>query len=398
MSNISGAPKKKGFIGAGFVLGCVWFATHVGGGFATGNQAVQYWVQYGWTCVFLPVISMTLLAWVMRTAVIMARTNNLYTYKELFEHLWQPYPKLELTFELFYYIIMLAAVGSAVAGAASLFVAQGMSYATGVIIIGCLLMVLTIFGAKLVSRASVFFSVGILLSLGAIYVVGMQARWDVIVQQTKDAILPLGPWAPLWAALIYASFQAVSIPAVVACSQHMNSKSRINSFFVWGALLNGVALCLSAVLVFGWYPEIIAESAARGTNLMALPDEYITRQLGYGWIYNFYFVALFMAFISTGVTCIFALVTRLENAIFKKATGFFGNIIARRVLISFLAIIVSMSIASLGLSNIVKFGYGMCGYISLAFIMIPMLIIGTIKNNKFFKENPNFWDEYGKNQ
>ena len=193
MSNISGAPKKKGFIGAGFMLGCVWFATHVVGGFATGNPAVQYWVQYGWTCAFLPPISMGLLAWVMRTAVIMARTHNFYTYKELFEHLWQPFPKLELTFELFYYIIMLAAVGSAIAGAASLFVAQGMSYTTGVVIVGSLLLVLTIFGANLVKRAATFFAVTILLSLGSIYAVGTAARWDVVVQQVSDAVLPLGP-------------------------------------------------------------------------------------------------------------------------------------------------------------------------------------------------------------
>ncbi|MDL2314583.1 hypothetical protein LJC36_06340, partial [Desulfovibrio sp. OttesenSCG-928-C14] len=383
----TGVTKKRGVMWAGFMLGCVWFATHCGGGFATGNQAVQYWVQYGWTCIFLPFFSMLFLSYIMRIAVIMARTNNLWTYKEVFEHLWKPFPKLELTFELFYWIIMIAAVGGAIAGAASLFVAQGLTYETGIMITAIILLFLTIFGAKLVTRASTLFVVLILLSLGSIYIVGTAQRWDVVVAQIKEGLLPLGPWAPLWAALIYASFQAVSIPSVVACSQEMTSKKRINAFMFWGAILNGLALCLACILVFGWYPEI---QAAGDVKHIALPDEFITRRLGYDWIYGFYFLALFLAFISTGVSCIFAMVVRLENSIFKKATGLFSNIMARRCLISVFCMAVSVGVSLVGLTNIVKYGYGLCGYLSLAFIMLPMLIIGNYKNAKFFRENPNF--------
>ena len=32
---------KLGFMAA-FSVSCVWFASHAGGGFATGNQATQY--------------------------------------------------------------------------------------------------------------------------------------------------------------------------------------------------------------------------------------------------------------------------------------------------------------------------------------------------------------------
>ena len=33
---------------AAFTVASVWFGTHVGAGFATGNQVVNYFVQYGW--------------------------------------------------------------------------------------------------------------------------------------------------------------------------------------------------------------------------------------------------------------------------------------------------------------------------------------------------------------
>ena len=41
----------KGTFAAGFSVASVWFGTHVGAGFATGNQVITYYVQYGWTAV-----------------------------------------------------------------------------------------------------------------------------------------------------------------------------------------------------------------------------------------------------------------------------------------------------------------------------------------------------------
>ena len=41
----------KGTWAAAFTVGSVWFGTHVGGGFASGNQVVNYFSQYGWMAV-----------------------------------------------------------------------------------------------------------------------------------------------------------------------------------------------------------------------------------------------------------------------------------------------------------------------------------------------------------
>ena len=39
--------KLKSSWAAAFTVASVWFGTHVGAGFATGNQVVNYFVQYG---------------------------------------------------------------------------------------------------------------------------------------------------------------------------------------------------------------------------------------------------------------------------------------------------------------------------------------------------------------
>ena len=41
--------KVTGSMLAIFGVASVLFSSHAGGGFATGNQETQYYVQYGWT-------------------------------------------------------------------------------------------------------------------------------------------------------------------------------------------------------------------------------------------------------------------------------------------------------------------------------------------------------------
>ena len=110
----------KGTMAAGFSVASVWFGTHVGAGFATGNQVITYFVQYGWTAVLYPLISMGILAYVIYVIMKFARLRGLDNYADTFRELWSPYPWLSITFEIFYIIIILAAVAAAISGAALL--------------------------------------------------------------------------------------------------------------------------------------------------------------------------------------------------------------------------------------------------------------------------------------
>ena len=122
-----------------FSVASVWFGTHVGGGFATGNQAIQYYVQYGWMASFLPMIAMGILALVLKEAMTMATTRNMYTYKEVFTELWAPYTKLELIYELYMILIVFVATAVSISGAATLFTEFGLSYGISIIVIGVFL-------------------------------------------------------------------------------------------------------------------------------------------------------------------------------------------------------------------------------------------------------------------
>jgi uncharacterized membrane protein YkvI len=368
-----------------FGVASVWFGTHVSGGFATGNQTIQYYAQYGITGIFYPLLAMTMLGFALREAIIMAKSRNIYNYHDLFRELWQPFPKLAITFEIFFDIIAVSATGATIAGAASLLAEFSLPYVPVVLVIGLILMLLSIFGANLVIKASTFFSVCILVACISLYFIGIAARSEKLLEVMTVHELPKGIFEPSWKMLVYGSFQAIALPPVIACSRTLNGKRNINTAVLIGILLNGVTTCIACAMLLGWQGEI----AAQGN--LALPNLYICNRLGYSVIYIFYFVSMFAALISTGVCCTFSLTVRLENSIFRKAaqgTGIMSNIRSRRIVIAICGIAVSMCVSMVGLSNIVKYLYGYCGYLSLVAIIIPLLVIGRWKNKKYLMENP----------
>lgn len=148
-------PKTPFF--AAFSVGAVLFSAHAGGGFATGNQANTYYVGLGWAGIVSAIVAMLLLTLTMREAMIMYNSRGLTSYKQLFETLYHPFDKIEWLFEIFFYIMVLMAVAAAISGAASALRSYfGVNYYLGVVAVGCLVLLLTIFGAGIVRTASTY--------------------------------------------------------------------------------------------------------------------------------------------------------------------------------------------------------------------------------------------------
>ena len=140
-----------------FTVASVWFGTHVGGGFASGNQVIGYFAQFGsMGSLLFPLIAMGLLAIVMGIILKFARLNGFDNYKDTFAALY-PHPKMEILFEIFYIVIILAAVAAAVAGAGEVLANfLGVPYVGAMkvvfnLLIVALLVILSIFGVKLVA-------------------------------------------------------------------------------------------------------------------------------------------------------------------------------------------------------------------------------------------------------
>lgn len=374
---------KKISVAAMFSVASVWFTTHAGAGFATGNQAWQYYAVYGIPGIIFPLISMGLLAYVLKEIMLTSQILNTRSYGDVMKYMFKPYDKLYILFEIFYYCIVMAAVGGVINASAGM-IQDVVPIATTIatIIVGVVLVILVIFGADLVRRVATILGILIIASGFTIYIIGFVSKIDVLGQALATGYAPSGWLYPLWRGIIYCGFQCVAVPSMVACCAHLTTKKSLNGTAFLGFLMNGFGVALTVAMLIGYRDGIVADQAFK------LPTLYVCQKLGIPMLFYFYKLCLFCCLISTGVSCIFGIVVRLENSLFKNATGVMSGIMAKRLLISIIATVICMAISSFGLTKIVAVGYKYCGYLALVCCVLPVLLVLRKKNrNELAKGN-----------
>ena len=380
MSDVS----KKVSLGTCFSIASVWFGSHAGGGFASGNQATQYFVAYGWYAPIMAALTMILLGLVLREVMIMANTTGFSSYKEIYYHLFAPYTKLEILFEIYFYIIVICAVSACLAGAGELLLEYGVPYSAGIVAISILTLLLVMFGANLVAKASGVMSVIILISIFIIYISGIIGRPEGIAQvftEMKSNNLP----GAILRIFNYAGFQSVVVPAIIGTSLVLKNKKACTKAATIGILMNAIALALSTVMLLAWYDTGADSYLATGNT--AVPTLYIAQQLGHPALPICYAIALAMCFISTAVTSIYGLIPRFQQSIkvFREMDQKKSSFI-----IALVVSLVVMAFSTVGLTNVIKYGYNYCGYLGIIVIVIPFLTVGFKKNRQFLKEHPEY--------
>ncbi len=378
---------------AGFTVASVWFGTHVGGGFATGNQVVQYFSSYGPLSIVFPILAMGLLAVVMYIMVKFAKLSGFTNYKDTYAALY-PKPWMEIFFEIFYIVIVVAAMASAVAGAGEVLANFiGITYAgtTKIImnlVIVAILILLTIFGVKLVVAASTVLSTAIIVITALMVVFGLTADFGSIsAKLTAEYGVELAPYTDsvgesIWKGiLVYAGFQCVSIPPMIAASNDLSLKG-VKKAHILGWLMNGLALAASAWMLVKWYPLLAAlqNGGVEGyTAALGIPNQTILGLVGVKWLLVAFSVLLFCAFMSTCVTLVYTMIQRFEGKFFPKSIK---NEKVRGVFVGAIVIAICFAISLLGLTDIVKFAYGYDGYYALLVIVIPAFVWGIPKIKK----------------
>ena len=366
--------KRKFVLPAAIGVAAVWFGSHAGGGFATGRQEVEFFVQFGWHSVWIGVLAMLILGAAIFFGLELARIHKTHDYKSFFKKLYSPY---EIIFanlwDLLYLYGTLLGAAVAIAGASDLLrQALHIPYGIAVVIIGGILLIFTIFGAGLVRSASTAMAAFIVGSLLIVTFLGIKMGAGNLGNVVSQKITTAGFGKIFWMAILYGSFQSILIAPIVSVSEPL--KTRKNTFMaaLYGFLVNGAMLTLVCIMLLSFYPAVIKEN---------LPVYFVTTQLGHKWLYALYSLILFFALISTGVGLIFGVVKRFE-ASWKNETGIFKTVRIKRIVICVTCLLLSAGISLFGLTAIVAKGYGSLGYAALFLNIIPLLIIAPIKIRK----------------
>ena len=363
--------KKKFLLPATIGAASVWFGTHVGAGFATGRQEVEFFVQFGWHSLWIGMLSMLIMGTAIFFGLELARIHQIHDYKSFFNKLYAPYQVIFANlWDLLYLYATILGTAVAIAGASELLNQElYIPYGIAVMIIGSLLLLFTIFGSELVRNSSTAMSAVIVGALVIVTYLGIKmgaANLGKIIEQKPTTA---GFGTILWKALLYGAFQSVIIAPLVSVSEPLKTRKSTFMASFYGFIINGFMLTLVCIMLLGFYPEV---------NKQKLPVYFVTGQLGQKWLFALYSLIFFFALISTGVGLIFGVVKRFETS-WKTETGIFKGILIKRITICLTCLLIAAGISFFGLTAIVAKGYGSLGIFAVFLNIIPLLFIAPIK-------------------
>lgn len=383
MANISSI--KAASLSMCFSVGAVLFSSHAGGGFATGNQENVYFVSLGWLGPITAIITMLLFTLTIKEAMNMYNSRHLTSYRQLFQNLYSPFKGIEYLFEAFFYIMVLMAVSATISGAASAINVQtGLNYYAGIGVVGAIIFFLTIFGAGLVRRATTYMGIAILAMVIMIFSVGIYMGGSIEGTQFFTTAMAQDfaangfskvPTAILHA-VTYSGFQCVVIPTMIVVGTPLVTRKNCATSMWFSFVMNAIALTLAVCMLLGW-TGIYGKSP--------LPTLTSCKAMGMSWLTIAYSAFLLLCLISTGVTTVFGFTARFsETKCLKKVSH---SAVTRSAIVTLFIIIASMTVSVAGLTNIIKYGYGYCGYLAIAIIIVPFLTIGYYKNKRYASDS-----------
>ena len=350
---------------AALAVASVWFTTHFGGGFASGRQLVDFYVQYGVYALFMPFISVGIITAVLYVSWDFSREHGLFDYRNWSNEYFKPYQAVfSNIIEIAYLTILLMATAVAFAtGGTVVEETLGTPYLANTIFIAVLIFFLTIFGADLVRKAATVMAILIIGGMLTIYISNLFVNAGSLAAVIKEAPAPKGFWPALWQAVKYGGLQCSLIGAYIAVADGLHSKADVRKAAFYGFLMNGGVLALASFGVLAHYPVILAEKA---------PILYITRHGGGGEIgVMIVAVIIFLAVISTGVGLIYG-GTRRVTAWWCKRTKTAPSPKIDAVS-SIVYVTASWTIAKFGLIPLIGKGYVWIGMLSTPLVVVPIL-------------------------
>ena len=362
-------------------LAFVAFTTQFGGGFASGAQIYQYFINYGIWCLILPAVTQGLYALFFWYGMRYAYKHKTYDYRSFSNSLYgRTRPVMSNLYEICYLIMIGTASAAAFAtGGSTIQTLSGMPYWLCTLLIGAFIFVIALFGTNVVRKCASTLSVLIIIGLVLVLVPNIIAEWgnitDAISRMSAGEMSVLssetGAFGPaLWSAILYFFFQLASVSVMYQHMEDVTDVKQINHAAIGMFLCNFLAMELA---IFGLLAVAFAADLATASVPMLT---LVQKGVGTGILTPIISILIILGAISTAVNMISGIVTRCVNALErnmtsdKKSSGH----LARNAVFTLIFTFLAFAIAQFGLMAVVKKGYAYLGYAAFITLFVPFII------------------------
>ena len=360
----------------------VAFTTQFGGGFASGAQIYQYFINYGIWCLVLPLLTQGLYALFFWYGMRCAYKHKTYDYRSFSDSL---YGKTRHVMSNLYEICYLIMIGTASAaafatGGSTLESLFGLPYWVCTVLVAAFIFFVALFGTSVVRKCASTLSVLIIIGLVLVLVPNIIAQWDSIVESVarmssgEMTVLSgeSGAFGPaLWSAVLYFFFQLASVSVMYQHMEPVTDVKQINRAAIGMFVCNFFAMELSIVGLLA--VAYVAELATASVPMLVL----VQNGVGSTVLTPIISLLIILGAISTAVNMISGIVTRCVNAVERRMDSpekrKKGHL-ARNAVFTLIFTFLAFGIAQFGLMAVVSKGYAYLGYAAFITLFIPFVI------------------------
>jgi uncharacterized membrane protein YkvI len=380
---------KKSSTSVAIGVAFVWFTTQFGGGFASGVQLFQYFVNFGIIALFTPVIAQAIIAFFQWYALKYAKENNTYDYRSFTDSFYGKYRNVfSNLYEILYIMLICLAPSVAFAtGGSTLAALTGIPYILCTVVIGVFIFVLAVKGTDIVRKAASTISVLIIAGLFVVFVPNIIVQWSTIIESInmlKEGMLPVGVKTAggimpgLWRGFVYAAFQLASIGLFVQHAESFENKNDATKSMIYGFIVNAgiIFIATLGMMTIAFHPEL--------PNVKVPTLLLVQNGVGAAWMMPVVSMLIILGAVSTGVNMIAAVVKRIVHGMENKESESTAKEkrTVRTYLVSLGFVLLTFAIAQFGLIPLVAVGYGYLGYTTIVVVMIPFIIHMLVNKGK----------------
>jgi uncharacterized membrane protein YkvI len=344
--------------------GLVFQGVLIGGGYGTGREIVEYFMQFGPLGGILGMFAVTLPVWAVILAVTfeLARKLESYDYRSLLMHLLG---RFWISFELFYVtllVIVLAVVGSAAGVLLRDFF--GIPYFVGVVAMLAAVGFLTFKGSGLIEKSFSVWSILIYLVYLSFLVVSVLRFGDDIGSNLASA-----ERLPGWAlgGFKYGLYNMCVIPAILFCVRHIETRRQAVSAGLIAAVTGLLPAFFFYLAILGQYPDVVTQE---------IPAVFVLEQARVPALLVVFVIMLFGTLIQTGTGFIHGVNERIQHTLAARGKEFPDW---QRPVIAVALLVLSLGLAKFGIITLVARGYGLISWGIFVIYFVPLVTVGLYK-------------------
>ena len=355
---------KSAFFKKYLLPGFVFQSVVIAGGYGTGRELIEYFLNYGPLGGILGMLLVTMVLWSICLAVTFefSRQFKAYDYRTFFKNLLGRY---WFVFEILYFVllfIVLAVIGSA----AGVLLRDnfGLPYIFGVLIMLAAVAFLTFKGSSLIENFLSSWSILLYLVYGTFLVIALIKFGPAIQTSFGNGVVE-----PKWAlgGFKYALYNLGIIPAVLFCLKHIKTRKEAVTAGLLGGLIGILPALLFFIAVAGFYPEILPEE---------IPAIFVLHRTGISALIIIFQIVLFGTLIETGTGFIHAVNERVQSTLSSRGKKLLQW---QRPVISLVLISIALGISTFGLIPLIAKGYGTVSWGFLFVYIVPVMTFGLWK-------------------